>query len=185
MATEDRFFVRVASEADGVEIVRLIEAAYMTLLHGHYDMQQIVAAVPSTAEIAAKLSTPGRCFVAAEEHGALVGTGAWTERGDSAYLQSFATHPDWIGRGVARAIYEACEHEVRACGITLIQCHSTLSAESFYAALGFRRVRQEQVRIADKVTSPVVFMTRSIDPATPECTHELARERSDVGQRGE
>jgi len=79
-----------------------------------------------------------------------------------AHIRHFATHPDWTGRGAGRAIFERCEAEARAAGFTRFTCYSSRNGEPFYAALGFRRVREIEVPMGPELRFPSVLMVREI-----------------------
>ncbi len=61
---------------------------------------------------------------------------------DEAHIRMLGVHPDARGRGVARALMDACEDRARAAGRTRITLHTThrmTVAQAMYEHLGFER----------------------------------------------
>jgi ribosomal protein S18 acetylase RimI-like enzyme len=61
---------------------------------------------------------------------------------DEAHLRMLGVHPDWRGRGVARALMEACFERARTAGRTRMTLHTTQrmrAAQRMYEAMGFTR----------------------------------------------
>ena len=117
-----------------------------------------------------KLLESGTYYVAESKDGDIVGCGGWTiERpGDEViepgvgHIRHFGTHPSWTMYGIGKGIYAACEAKARSAGITSFECFSSLNAEKFYSALGFKSVRRIDVELRDGVYFPGVLMRRPI-----------------------
>jgi N-acetylglutamate synthase-like GNAT family acetyltransferase len=100
----------------------------------------------------------------------LVGCGGWTREqpGDGitkegiGHIRHFATHPEWIRRGIGRAIYQRCEADARKAGITRFECYSSLNAEVFYSALGFERIRPVDLEMTANVLLTSLLMHRRL-----------------------
>ncbi|MDZ7829723.1 MAG: GNAT family N-acetyltransferase [Halofilum sp. (in: g-proteobacteria)] len=79
------------------------------------------------------------------------------------HVRHFATHPDWTGRGIGRAIHERSRDQALAAGILRFACYASLNAVPFYAALGFRPVRRVEVPIAHNIAFPAMLMTLDLN----------------------
>ena len=118
----------------------------------------------------ATLLSAGTYYLAVSDNGLVVGCGGWTrERPGSgevgpalAHIRQFATHPDWTGRGIGRAIYAKCEREARSDGVQRFECYSSLNAEGFYAALGFHPIQQIALPMEQGLEVPSILMERLI-----------------------
>ncbi len=77
------------------------------------------------------------------------------------HIRHFATHPDWTGQGIGRALYEACEVQASQVGVTQLDCFASLNAEGFYAAIGFVRIKPIEVPMPG-IAFPGLLMRRRI-----------------------
>lgn len=62
---------------------------------------------------------------------------------DEAHIRMLGVHPDERGRGVARALMDACFEWARKAGRTRMTLHTTLrmkAAQSMYESMGFERL---------------------------------------------
>jgi GNAT superfamily N-acetyltransferase len=108
----------------------------------------------------------GTWFVAVLPDNRIVGCGGWTpDRPDSGeieptlgHVRHFATHPDWTGRGIGRAIHDRSRDQALAAGIVRFACYASLNAVPFYTALGFRPVRRVETRLANHIAFPAMLM---------------------------
>ncbi len=165
-----QFSVRPATPDDASAVTALLEASYPVLMTAGYDDATLALALPLMTRANPALLKSGTFYVAETPDGRLVGCGGWTfEHPGSGktepglvHIRHFGTHADWTGRGVGRAIFERCLNDAGSSGARKFQCYSSLNAEGFYTALGFRAVRREAVRMSDELTLPVVFMERPI-----------------------
>lgn len=161
--------IRVATPDDIDRLERVIVASYATLDDGSYDRERLAAAMPAISRANPDLLASGTYFVA-EIDGEPAGCGGWTKvkpgGGEPvegvAHIRHFATHPAHLRKGVARALLDRCLREATAAGVRLMKSQSTLPAEQFYAAAGFRRVGLIEVETARGVTLPVVEMERDL-----------------------
>ena len=79
----------------------------------------------------------------------MIGAGGWTRDGPGSgkieagvgHIRHFATHPDWTGRGIGRALVDRCVSEARSQRIARFECYSSLNAVDFYTRMGFKNVR--------------------------------------------
>jgi GNAT superfamily N-acetyltransferase len=162
--------VRTATPDDRSRVTGLLEASYPVLMRKGYDQPVLSAALPAMTRANPALLSSGTYYVAETERRRIVGCGGWTlERPGTGeiepglgHVRHFATHPDWIGRGVGRSIYAACARAARAADVTRFECYSSLNAEGFYAALGFVAVRPVDIRLGPNIVLPSILMRRSI-----------------------
>src|SRR5262249_60427884 len=102
--------------------------------------------------------------------GNLVGWGGGTAGGPGseeiiegeAHIRHFATHPEWIGRGVGSSLLARCFSDARTFGIRKLHCFSTLNAERFYQASGFETIGPIDVSMGRSLTFPSVLMSRDL-----------------------
>ena len=164
-----RFTVRLSGPNDASAVTKLLRASYPTLMAPAYDPDVLAAALVSMTTANADLLASGSYFVAKIATGELVGCGGWTRQvpgtgkitDNIGHIRHFATHPDWTGQGIGRALYAACEAQASAAGITEFDCFASLNAEGFYAALGFERVDRIEVTMPG-VNFPSILMHRKI-----------------------
>ena len=164
------FQVRVATSADEQAVNVLLEASYPVLMRRDYDRASLAAALPTMTRANPNLLASGTFYLAFAGARTLVGCGGWSRerpgQGDVedrlAHIRHFATHPDWIGQGVGRAIYRMCARDARSAGIDCFECYSSLNAEGFYAALGFELIQPLDVAMGPDLSMPVMLMRRFI-----------------------
>jgi N-acetylglutamate synthase-like GNAT family acetyltransferase len=164
------FAIRVSTPKDELAVSALLQASYPVLMQRHYDKVLLSAALPAMTRASSELLRSDSYYLAEAESGHLVGCGGWSRerpgKGDVedglGHIRHFAAHPNWIRRGVGRAIYEVCEEQARSEGVTCFECYSSLNAEGFYATLGFEAIRRMDVPLGPDLTLPGVLMRRSI-----------------------
>lgn len=164
------FHLRVATLNDRAPITALLGASYSVLMASHYDDTSLRRLLPFIAKANPALLSSGTYHIAESGDRLAAGCGGWTfERPGSgdieeglAHIRHFAVHPDWLGRGIGRALYQRCEDEVRAKGVKRFECYSSLNAEGFYAALGFKPVRPVDVPMPDGLAMRSILMERCI-----------------------
>ena len=148
----------------------VLAASYSTLLASHYEKALLDRALPFMTKANPKLLASGTFYVAQSHNDEIVACGGWTpehpETGDvlkeEAHIRHFATHPDWARMGVARSIMERCCIDANAQGISKLLCYSTLVAESFYRAFGFKSIAWLDVLMGSKVPFKTVMMQREL-----------------------
>lgn len=164
-----RFAIRLSTPDDAEAVTALLAASYPPLMAGHYEPDALAALLPAITVANPQLLGSGRYFIAETADGTTVGCGGWsTERPGSGepteglgHVRHFATHPDWIGRGIGRALFERCLAQARAAGVTTFECYANLNAEGFYRALGFVPVRPIEVAVSPERSLPATLMRRS------------------------
>lgn len=160
--------IRAAHAEDAPAVASILLASYPALMPAAYDPALLARVLPLITRPHPKLLGSGTYFIA-EVGGHPAACGGWSlnapgaqrsERG-VAHIRHFATAQAWIGRGLARAIYERCELQARAADVRLFHCYASLNAEPFYAALGFRRQALIHVPIGQDLF-PSFHMTRAL-----------------------
>ena len=164
------FTIRLATMDDEEAVSEVLRASYPALMAPAYDEEDMARALPLMTQANPKLLSAQTFRLAETEDGVVVGCGGWTPQRPGTgkitpglgHVRHFATHADWIGRSVGRLIYAACEDEARSSGIHRLQCYSSLNAQGFYSALGFKPVRRFNLRMGRNLKLPSVLMERSI-----------------------
>ena len=172
MAKESKqeYLIRVAGSGDAAAVTALLNESYPLLMSQAYDKATLAAALEVMTTANPKLLASGTFYLAESRVGQVVGCGGWTREapgsglvhGHVAHIRHFASHPAWIGQGIARSIFALCEREARLAGIKQLECYSSLNAVGFYGALGFDSVGPIDVRIGAGVTLPSVLMRRTL-----------------------
>lgn len=137
--------VRPAQLADRDGVDALLSRSYPPLLADDYDPELLAAALPAMIRAQVRLLECATWFVAVAETGEIVGCGGWTRERpgtdeiepELGHVRHFGTHVDHVRRGIARALGMRMIASAREHGIRQLECYSTLSAEQFYASLGF------------------------------------------------
>lgn len=162
--------VRPTSAEDAEDVSAILRASYGRLLREAYSASVLERLLPVLARANPTLLASGAYFIALDADGRGAGCGGWSfERPETAHrseglghIRHFATDPDLTGRGVGRALFDACSDQARAAGVREFEAYATLNAEGFYAALGFVRVGRIDVQIAD-AAFPSLRMRRRMD----------------------
>jgi predicted N-acetyltransferase YhbS len=160
----------VTTPSDAGAVTSLLKASYGSLMPASYDAAVLDLALPLMTEASATLLASGTYYVALDKKGLAIGSGGWTKerpgtedvQPELAHIRHFATHPAWLGMGVGRSIYAECEKAAGAAGIKRFECYSSLNAERFYAALGFRAIRHMNVNMGPGISFPAVLMEASL-----------------------
>ncbi|MEL6959509.1 MAG: GNAT family N-acetyltransferase, partial [Pseudomonadota bacterium] len=105
-----------------------------------------------------------------EEEGVLLGAGGWTRRAPGqggvsphlGHIRHVVTDDRAVRRGVGRALMDHIFTNSRMAGMARLTCLSTLTAEPFYAAMGFHRVKPVTVPLGPGIDFPAVEMDLSL-----------------------
>lgn len=166
----DNISVRPTTDRDGPLVGALLSASYPDLMSQGYEGAILEALLPTITQANPALLSSGTYYLAESGDGSGAGCGGWTlERPGSGeivaglgHIRHFATHPEWIGRGIGRAIYAVCQEQAQSAGVGRFECYATINAEGFYAALGFTKLRQIDVPMGPRLVLPSILMTCSI-----------------------
>ena len=174
----DPFHIRPASLRDLSSVTQLFRQSYPRLLPQDYDPGVLRDALPMITTAQPALLACGTYFVA-EADGEIIGAGGWTDlsptRGvygiDEGHVRHVATHPEWLRRGVARALIAAALDSARAHGMRRMHCMSTRTARAFYAAMGFQERGEIELMLAPGVYFPAVQMVWDGLPLPDDLRH--------------
>lgn len=131
--------IRRATPAEAPAISQLIITTLRVSNAGDYSPQVIAQveqhfAPPSILQ----LMQQRQVYVAHAEQ-QLIGTASL----DGAVVRSVFVDPDWQGRGVGHALMAQLVALARAAHLSALQVPASVTAESFYARLGFEKVRDQ------------------------------------------
>lgn len=130
--------VRPARTADAGAISRVVLTALRTSNARDYPASVIERVQLSFSPAAIeRLMQQRRMFVAVA---VVVGTASL----EGQVVRSVFVDPDWHRRGIGRLLMAELEHIARGAGLELLIVPSSLTAQEFYTALGFRLVREHQ-----------------------------------------
>jgi len=128
------------------------------------------SALPHMITANPKLLASGTYYVAEAEQGNLVGCGGWTVARPGSgeivegegHIRHFATHPNLVRRGVGANLLARCFSTARHHSIRKLYCFSTLGAERFYEAFGFKRIGPIEVPMGQSLMFPAILMTANL-----------------------
>lgn len=160
--------IRPAVAADAEAVSAVLHASYSVLLADCCDPGLLVAALPMMNRANPRLLACGTYYVAELEGQRIAGCGGWTrERPGTGqcqdgvgHIRHFATDPGFLRRGIGNALMARCIDESESHGIYTLECFSTLTAEAFYAAAGFRTLGRFDVEFPNGVKFPSLHMHR-------------------------
>jgi N-acetylglutamate synthase-like GNAT family acetyltransferase len=165
-----RISLRVAGPMDEPAVSSLLEASYIKLLARDYEPDLLAKLLPLVTKANSQLLTSEKFYVAQTELGEFIGCGGWSReqpgtdeiRQGEAHIRHFATHPNWIRRGVGRALLNRCIQDARNAAIKILECHSSLSAVDFYRASGFLVIRPIVMQSSPDVSTPGILLRRGL-----------------------
>jgi putative acetyltransferase len=135
--------LRPFESADLPRVMEIYTASIRSLAAPYYSPEQIAAWAPDPPDAVrwAKRLAPLHTFVA-EVDGVLAGFASCTLDG---YLDFLFTHPAFVRRGVASALYLRVEATLRVAGISRVFTHASLAARPFFDRYGFQVDAEECV----------------------------------------
>jgi len=171
------FTFRWAEPKDLEPIAVLMDRAIATLQHGFLSPAEIRAS-RSVMGLDTQLVADGT-YLLAECEGRLAGCGGWSRRatlygGDHslglrdaalldpatqpARIRAMYTDPDFVRRGLGRAILARCEEAARAAGFRSMEMMATLAGEPLYRACGYAVIAPVRSEPVEGVTVPLIRM---------------------------
>ncbi|MBD9374969.1 GNAT family N-acetyltransferase [Rhizobium sp. ARZ01] len=164
--------LRVATTPDAEVVSALLAASYTFLMPAAYDKDVLALALPLMTVAKPDLLASGRFYLVEGPDRMLFGCGGWSPTAPdgsplaagAAHLRHFATHPDHLGEGIGRLIYEHCARAAAAVGITTFFVHASLNAEPFYASLGLERCALLHIPLTPGMSFPVAEMAGRLPP---------------------
>jgi N-acetylglutamate synthase-like GNAT family acetyltransferase len=164
------FFLRAAMPEDEAAVTVLLEASYGQLLTNAYGQALASALFPVIAKAKPELLASGSYYVAVTSAGQAIGAGGWTRERpgagdvdeDLGHIRHVATHPDWTGQGVGRALIDHVVCDAKAKGIKRFECYASLNSVDFYTRLGFVKVRPIDIPVGEDLIMPSLLMERTL-----------------------
>jgi N-acetylglutamate synthase-like GNAT family acetyltransferase len=164
----EHIVVRVAGPDDAEVVGAVLRASYPSLMAPGYSANVLARTLPLMVRPNPTLLRSGTYYLAKAADGTVAGCGGWTLERPGAvsapidptlgHIRHFATHPDWIRRGVGRALFDRCVADARIIGVQCFECYSSLVAEPFYGALGFVAVEPITIDMGSGIAFPSVRM---------------------------
>jgi GNAT superfamily N-acetyltransferase len=155
--------IRPLRQTDLDPIGALQEASILALGAATYTGAQLEAWARFGWHYRRKLLEDEGAFFVAERPEGLVGVGGWSPDGEAvalAWLRYLFVHPGSTGQGVGRRLVETIEADARSRGRTGFRVWSSLNAAGFYAALGYRRMRQGRWPVTGTVEIDYVLLAK-------------------------
>ncbi|ACB50043.1 unknown [Crocosphaera subtropica ATCC 51142] len=164
------FSIRVASLEDKEVVTQLLKASYPVLMKSRYSEEHLSNILPIMTKANPFLLSSGTFYLAETKDKSVIGCGGWTKEkpGSSeietglGHIRHFATHPQWTRKSIGRKIYQRCEKEAKMAQIKCFECFSSLNAEGFYRALGFKSVKNIDIILVNHLKIEAVWMRRYI-----------------------
>lgn len=164
--------LRVSTIGDEPVVADIVQRSYSELMASAYDPDVWRVAHTAITRSNPALLNSGRYFIVSD-NGQPAGCGGWSEKtpgsgaviAGMAHIRHFAVAPEAAGKGVGKRLFTRCRDDAAAAGFRRFQVYSSLNAVPFYEKLGFVRVRDIDVPIADDVVFPSVILERDIEPA--------------------
>lgn len=161
--------IRVARLEDSEAVSALLLASYSNLLADYYDRELLDKVLPFMNRADPALLGSGTYYVAVSNKGTLVGCGGWSivlpgsqESIDGeGHVRHFATHPEWLGRGIGTSLLGRCFMDAKP-HLHTLHCFSSLNAEPFYRACGFKMIGPIEVPMGPSLKFPSVLMKRQL-----------------------
>ena len=166
--------VRPATLADESAVQELLIDSYGNLLAADYDQDFLEIALPLITKGQEELLTCGTWYVVEDPRdGTLTGCGGWTFRnpgnpsvngGGEPHLRHFATRSDMARKGIGKAIWAQSWSDITQKSDdgadTILEVFSTITAAPFYASIGFEKVKELQLPLAEDCNFPCLLMRR-------------------------
>jgi GNAT superfamily N-acetyltransferase len=124
--------------ASPAEAARLTEIALLAKRHWGYP-EQWLRIWREQLTVTPEIIRSHETFSAAAD-GQAIGFYALGRKGDNPELAHMWVLPEWIGRGVGRALFLHAVERAKALGFRKIEIESDPNAEGFYLRMGARRV---------------------------------------------
>jgi len=168
--SESSHHIRVANLTDAKAVSELLGASYTALLSAFYEENLLTQILPLITKANPLLLDSGTFYVAQIGRGKIVGCGGWSRKRPGAgalhsregNIRHFATHPDWLRKGIGRDILLRCFEDVKGTEIKAMNCYSALGAETFYGAFGFSIVSQVDVPLTGQLAFPAFLMRNEL-----------------------
>lgn len=161
---------RVATPDDAGIVEDILKRSYPPLMAKSYPAEMLAPAQELMCRANPNLLRSGRYYIATNTAGTALGCGGWSPNRPGsnevepgrAHIRHFAVAEDAIGQGVGKALYKRCALDASVLGFTTFEAFSSLNAEGFYLALGFRALEQAVISLGPGDELPSVRMEKTI-----------------------
>lgn len=150
--------LRLATESD-LPALRVVMARAIAELQSGFLSPEQVEASAAMMGLDTRL-VADRTYFIAEIDGRIAGCGGWSQRAtlyggdhsagrdarlldpttEPARIRAMYTNPDFVRRGVGKAVLAACENAANAAGFTRTELMATLSGQPLYRAAGYTEI---------------------------------------------
>mgnify|MGYP000613264291 CR=1 FL=1 len=181
MSKTCNFIIRPAQPSDIPALDALIVLSAQELSQGFMPEEEIKASIDHIYGVDTELVSDGTYFVA-EKDGKPVACGGWSKRKtlfggdryagreagfldpaiDAAKIRAFFVHPDYARQGIAHAMLEKCEAEMKDAGFMQSEMMATLPGIPFYERNGYRRLEEHVHQLPNGSTARGVRMSKAI-----------------------
>ncbi|MEP5088068.1 MAG: GNAT family N-acetyltransferase [Paracoccaceae bacterium] len=157
------FKIRTSHKSDLAAVDALLSRAYPKLLKADYAPSVLVTSLPLISRAQPALLECGSYYVAEAWDGRILGAGGWTpdpEQSGLGHIRHVVTDDRQVRKGVGSGLMKHCFGQAQAEGFNRLECWSTITAVSFYSALGFAEIGPMDVQLQPGVSFPAVQMLR-------------------------
>lgn len=157
--------LRRADADDIAGVDALLARSYPRLLKADYPPSLQVTAIPLISRANPRLVASGRYYLAVTPEDEILGAGGWSSSikgGDTGEVRHVVTDHRYLRQGIATRIIETIFTEARRNGLARLDCLATLTAHSFYSAVGFETDGPVTVGLRPGISFPVIRMHRQI-----------------------
>ncbi len=163
------FEIRPTTNPDISAVDALLARSYPILLKDAYQPSVLVTALPLISRAQPGLVTCGTYFGVFDAD-VLVGAGGWTQAAPGGarraarmgHIRHVVTDHRRVRSGIGRALMDHILDTARLAGISQMACQSTLTAEPYYKAMGFERIKPILVPLRPGIDFPAVAMRRAV-----------------------
>ncbi|RPE71070.1 GNAT family acetyltransferase [Pacificibacter maritimus] len=134
--------LRPLTQSDAKACAEVFYQAVHIGAQSHYTQEQRFAWAPSAMDIDLSAYITTGFSLGATRFGRLVG---FFVMGDDGHIDFAYVLPNEMGKGTARALYEACEAEARAKGLEVIDTQASHLAKRFLEKRGWRVTAQQVI----------------------------------------
>lgn len=158
--------IRATRKSDFAAVDRLLAESYPVLLKKDYPASVLVTALPIISRARPELVVSDTYYGVFSEN-RLNGAGGWTraapggatKKAGVGHIRHVVVDHRSVRKGVGRALMEHVLKTAASAGITQLLAQSTLTAEPFYQACGFRSLGEINVPLGPGIVFPAVKMS--------------------------
>ena len=158
--------IKTATLADLSVVEELLRKSYPVLLKPDYKPSVLTMALPMITKANPRLLRSASYYIVRDSEGVAVGVGDWTwispmggaGRNDLAHVRHVATDHRRTRQGIGRKLMSHIYQRAYDAGARRMDCVSTVTAEPFYAAMGFQRIGGVELSLAPGIRFPATQM---------------------------